>query len=264
MRNLKFGVEIEYFGVTVAKTIEALRAEGIAVADFEGYTHTVMNTWKVTTDVSVTSRGTAEGKGLELVSPILYEDEGLEELEKVYKILDSIGAKVDKTCGTHVHFDIADFTVQDAKNLVVLYYNKQNIINSILPKSRRGRNSFCHTIDQSSARYVKDCATSISGIAMGIGSRYHVINFQSYVKYGTVEFRQFGGTLEFEKTESWIVMLYQMLDHAKYTEEPIELRDTPYSVSGKRMNEFLNQLNLDDTEIGEYIINRYNHFREVS
>ena len=83
MRELKFGVEIEFFGANYTTVIEQLRANGIQVAEFAGYTHAVIPKWKITTDCSVTSTGTGLTKGLELVSPILYGDEGLDELEKI-------------------------------------------------------------------------------------------------------------------------------------------------------------------------------------
>lgn len=89
MRELKFGVEIEFFGANYVTVIEKLRAAGISVADFSGYTHKVIAQWKVTTDASVTASNTGLYRGLELVSPILYGDEGLDELAKVYEVLNS-------------------------------------------------------------------------------------------------------------------------------------------------------------------------------
>ena len=46
MRELKFGVEIEFFGANYITVIEQLRANGIAVAEFAGYTHAVIPKWK--------------------------------------------------------------------------------------------------------------------------------------------------------------------------------------------------------------------------
>ena len=70
MRELKFGIEIEFFGANYITVIEQLRANGIQVAEFAGYTHAVIPKWKITTDCSVTSTGTGLNKGLELVSQI--------------------------------------------------------------------------------------------------------------------------------------------------------------------------------------------------
>lgn len=263
MRELKFGVEIEFFGANYVTVIEKLRAAGISVADFSGYTHKVIAQWKVTTDSSVTGRDTGLYRGLELVSPILYGDEGLDELAKVYEVLNSCGAKVDKSCGTHVHFDISDFTVQNCKNFLNLYYNYQGVINYLVPPSRR-RNEYCKTLRKGTLVDInKDYVRSIRDIAYAMDTRYMTVNLQSYVKYGTIEIRQHGGTTEFEKMEAWIILMYQLLDSAKQ-EEKVNLLCRPYTVTQKNLNRLLNTTNLNNTCIGDYLTTRFNHFKEVA
>ena len=264
MRDLKFGVEIEFFGANYVTVIEKLRAAGISVADFSGYTHKVIPQWKLTTDASVTSRDTGLYRGLELVSPILYGDEGLDELAKVYEVLNSCGAKVDKSCGTHVHFDIADFTVQNCKNFLTLYYNYQGIINHLVPPSRR-RNEYCKPLLKSDLVQINNqhWVSSIRDIAYVIGTRYSKVNLQSYVKYGTIEIRQHGGTTEFDKMEAWIILMYQLLDSAKQ-EEKVNLLCRPYTSTQKNLNRLLKRTNLDNTCIGDYLTTRFNNFKEVA
>lgn len=261
-RQLKFGVEIEFFGITIQETITGLRAAGIQVADFQGYTHTVIPQWKVTTDSSVTSRGTGFAQGLELVSPILYEDEGLDELAKVYETLSDLGADVDRSCGTHVHFDISDFTVQDCKNFLNLYYNYQGVINYLVPPSRR-RNVYCNPLRHGDLVTInQDRISSISDIADVFYTRYNKVNLQSYIKYGTIEIRQHSGTLEYDKMEAWIILMYQLLDIAK-NEENINLCCRPYTVTQNNFNKLMKQTKLDGTFTSTYLNIRFNHFKEV-
>lgn len=264
MRELKFGVEIEFFGANYVTVIERLRAAGISVADYQGYTHEVMAQWKVTTDASVNGRDTGLYRGLELVSPILYGDEGLDELQKVYEVLNSCSAKVDKTCGTHVHFDISDFTVQNCKNFLNLYYNYQGIINHLVPPSRR-RNKFCNPLKKADLVQIDNelWVTSIRHIASVISTRYSKVNLQSYVKYGTIEIRQHGGTTDFDKMEAWIILMYQLLDVAKQKEK-VNLICTPYTSTSKNLNRLLKTTNLNNTCIGDYLTTRFNHFKEVA
>lgn len=262
MRDLKFGVEIEFFGANYVTVIEKLRAEGIQVADFSGYTHKVIPQWKITTDASVTGRDTGLMRGLELVSPILYGDNGLDELEKVYRVLISCGAKVDVTCGTHVHFDISDFTTQDCKNFLNLYYNYQGVINYLVPPSRR-RNQYCSTLRKTQLETINlPVVSSISDITRVLYDRYNTVNLQSYIKYGTIEIRQHGGTLNFDKMEAWIVLMYQLLNTAKQ-EENIHLCARKYTVTHTNFNRLLKQTNLDDSAIGDYLTTRFKHFKEV-
>ncbi len=262
-RQLKFGVEIEFFGITIQETITGLRAAGIQVADFQGYTHAVIPQWKVTTDSSVTSRGTGFGQGLELVSPILYEDEGLDELAKVYETLSDLGADVDRSCGTHVHFDISDFTVQDCKNFLNLYYNYQGVINYLVPPSRRD-NYYCKSIRKTQLETINNSSrvTSISDIADVLWTRYNKVNLQSYIKYGTIEIRQHGGTLDYDKMESWILLMYQLLDSAK-KEEKIDLCGRPLRITQKNFDKLMKQTKLDGTFTNTYLNIRFNHFKEV-
>lgn len=262
--KLKFGVEIEFYGVHYQAVIDSLRQAGIAVADYEGYTHAVIPKWKITTDVSVTSIGTGlPGRGLELVSPILYGDEGLDELEKVYTVLNSLGAKVDKSCGTHVHFDIADYTVDNMKSFLNLFFKYQNVINYLVPKSRRDVNSYCQPITHSQISYInRPINDSIRDIASALLTRYKKINLQSYVKYGTLEVRQHGGTTEFEKIEAWIVLMYQMIVKAK--EQNFECPSSIRRATNVGIMELLKVTNLDDTYTGEYLMARYKHFKEVA
>src|SRR5690625_1344727 len=110
------GIEIEFFGVHYQRVVDAMNAAGIRTV-WGRYTHEVMAHWKVVTDSSVTSAGTGTGNGLEIVSPPLTEEGMTEELKKVCEVLEQIGARVDRTCGVHVHHDIDDLTVENVKNI---------------------------------------------------------------------------------------------------------------------------------------------------
>lgn len=250
MRNIKIGAEIEFFGVHYQTVINSLTAKGINVS-YEGYTHQVMSCWKLVTDVSVNSRGTGVGKGLELVSPILYGDEGLDELQIVMETLNSIGAQVDKTCGLHIHHDIADYDVENFISLHNLYYNYQKGINSIVPRSRRtaARNTYCIGLSKSDLDYIQN-ASSIRQVARCIGTRYVVLNSQSYVKYGTIEFRQHSGTVEFEKLEAWIILTHCMVNYCRYNKVTLN------STNEGTLDTLLNKLNLDGSFCGDYLKQR--------
>lgn len=109
--NRNFGVEIEAYGISRATLAKELRREGINVA-VEGYNHDTREHWKLVTDGSLRGENT-----FELVSPILKGEEGLEELKKVCKVLKAKGAKVNKTCGLHIHFDATDYNLDNWKNI---------------------------------------------------------------------------------------------------------------------------------------------------
>ena len=126
--NRNFGIEIEAYNCTRERLARELTAAGIRV-EVEGYNHTDhTDHWKLVTDSSLSGNNT-----FELVSPILHGEQGLEELEKVCWVLDLCNAKVNDSCGLHVHMDAAEFDLQTWKNLIISYKRLENVIDHFMP-----------------------------------------------------------------------------------------------------------------------------------
>ena len=111
--NRRFGIEIEAYNCRMDVLVDALREEGIQVSA-ENYNHTTRNHWKLVTDSSLSGNNT-----FELVSPVLEGQNGLKELKKVCWVLDACGVKVNASCGLHIHFDAANFSLQTWKNIAI-------------------------------------------------------------------------------------------------------------------------------------------------
>lgn len=212
----RWGVEIEFFGCTPQAVCDALLRHGINCRE-EGYNHTVRTYWKLTTDGSVNYAGTGRSwAGLELVSPPLQGEDGLDQLQRVCTALAEAGAQVDKTCGTHIHHEARGLTVRAAANLIRNYSEARPIIDRVLAPSRRldanqGR-SFCASYEAHTLRHV-DNATMIGDIADYAG-RYRDVNFCAWGRQGTVEFRQHQGTVDYMKIASWAALTRSMLDQS--------------------------------------------------
>ncbi len=215
-----FGVEIEFFGCQRADVLRALRSEGIAVQG-ESYNHQTRNHWKLVSDSSIRA---TRGQGIELVSPVLQGARGLADLEKACRALASCGALINKSCGVHIHFGVQDFNIKHWRNLYKNYLQYENVIDSMMPNSRRAdRNHYCRSLtrkigaDKTAAfRKIDNCRT-IQQLSNAISSRsrYCKVNAESYFRHGTVEFRQHSGTREFSKISNWIKFLNRMLDYSK-------------------------------------------------
>jgi Putative amidoligase enzyme len=207
----KFGVEIECYGVQEQNLLNALTAAGISVI-IESRSQRRPNAWKITGDSSINGE-----LALELVSPILQGEDGLAQLRKVSAVLVSLRAKINKSCGTHIHFDAASFTLTQWKNLLLNYAGFENIIDSMMPASRRAdNNTYCKSMKNiSQFETIIKNATSLTKIKDHIGSRYYKINLEAFGKFGSVEFRQHGGTIEFEKLENWIQLLHNLVEFSK-------------------------------------------------
>lgn len=198
----RFGVEIEFNGVSRARVAAALNDANVILR--EGYGNSAL-AWTLKTDYSV------NGQGLELVSPPLSGDEGLDQLRLVLRVLRSVGAKVDRSCGLHIHHEVRDLGAVGIARLVRLWHENQTTIDWFVAPSRRSteghqycngwRDDLVSSLESAARRGDVDCRSG----------RYRTLNVCSYPSYGTVEVRQHGGTLEYNKIETWILFGQAMI-----------------------------------------------------
>ena len=237
--NKKFGIEIEAYGVSRSKVLTAIRTKGIRIED-ESYNHITRGWWKIVSDSSISGES-----GFEIVSPILEGQAGLEELKKVCEALTEVRAKINKSCGMHVHFDASQMGIREVKNLMLNYATYEKHIDSILPNSRRGNtNNYCQSLQNDKTKI--EIATSVRELASAIGTRYRKINLQSFVRHGSIEFRQHSGTIEFEKIKNWVLFLHNLVDFSK--KKKVEQAEATFE-SFQKFNQ---------EEIYNYLYNRKN------
>lgn len=205
----KFGVEIEFLG-NKQRVIECLEREGIHV-QFQGYTHQTMSTWKIVTDSSVIGNGS----GLELVSPPMRGEDGRRQIEAACRALAAAGARVNKTCGLHVHHDASDLDVRRLKGLVRLYQRSEAVLDTLHPKSRQN-NLYCRTTLSIDLEWGRDEAGPEEFVRMvdNVCSRYLKLNLAAYRRHGTVEFRQHAGTTNATEIWHWVVLTQAMVEKA--------------------------------------------------
>lgn len=207
--NRNFGIEIEAYNCTRERLARELTAAGINV-QVEGYNHTDhTDHWKLVTDSSLSGNNT-----FELVSPILHGEQGLEELEKVCWVLDLCNAKVNDTCGLHVHMDAAEFDLSTWKNLILTYKRLEGVIDNFMPNSRRN-NHYCKALTAITENSIKHARNIGELRAAFFHNRYHKVNLEAYARHRTVEFRQHGGSTNFTKMSAWIHFLAKMITFAK-------------------------------------------------
>jgi len=202
MNNRKFGIELECFNVAINQVVLALRNVGIN-AHSSSYSGREYSVWQIKTDCSIQGVN-----GFEVVSPILEGEAGISETIKVCKVLEQIGAKVNKTCGFHIHHSAQGYQLANFKNLFKRFVKYETAIDSLQPESRRANNNrFCmsNVTDNiiGTFRAINNC-TNIRDMANLFSSRYVKLNFQSFVRMGTIEFRNHAGTFDAVKVENYI------------------------------------------------------------
>lgn len=208
--NRKFGIEIEVANVNQNDVADALSRAGIACAA-EQYNHRTRPHWKITTDSSIQSDN---GRACEIVSPILTPNrQTFEQISQICTIIKSIGGKVNSSCGFHVHVDCRGINDPDFWRLLLSFYStEEDQIDSLMLPGRRGNdNRYCQSNklrdgDNWTGLWRTDLDRENSRLQNFLGGqeRYRKLNFASFVRHGTVEFRQFHGTLNSEEILNWV------------------------------------------------------------
>lgn len=239
LRDIRFGVEVEFTGATRNRVAEAVAFEcqGTVVSEGGYYQKIAIvmpdgRKWTVMTDASV--NGSHANRGGELVTPIMtYAD--LDLIQRVIRAVrksrgagenqhpKGAGAKVDASCGIHIHVDGANFTSgQQVSNLVGIVNKQQNLICNALAIQSDRRARWCQDISPELLRRLQnDRPSTLEEVrsvwyashgenpAYAAGehyarSRYHGVNIHSLFFRGTVEFRWFEASLHAGEVKAYI------------------------------------------------------------
>ena len=73
------------------------------------------------------NRHRRDSEQCEFVTPICTYDD-IPAIQECIRVLRHAGAKVNQSCGCHIHVDAANHTAQNLKNLVFLMKSKQEMI----------------------------------------------------------------------------------------------------------------------------------------
>ena len=203
-----FGVEIECFAAS--SSIRQAASDNNVSYAYEGYNHRSNNHYyKFVSDASVTGMDNP----IECVSPVLKGGkDGLKSLEQCCKALNEANAKVNKTCGLHVHIGAEKLSGEQYVNVFVNYQMLEQLIDSFMPQSRRGNNNgYCCSIV---SHNFNECHNH-ADVRRELRSRYHKVNAESFERHKTIEFRQHSGTTDFQKISMWVKFCAKLVDYSK-------------------------------------------------
>lgn len=202
--NMTFGIEIECMVPNIQNLLTMINDESTLVrARYESYNHSDHdgNLWKFVTDASL--RGASNYETIEIVSPILKGENGFEQIKEICKFLDRVNAKVNRSCGLHVHFGAPNMNKEIRYQICKSYANNESIINQLVSPSRRD-NGFCKSLSNESARNLER-------------DRYYKVNaFCAWERHKTVEFRQHQGTVNSTKIINWVLFTRNFLQRSAY------------------------------------------------
>jgi len=216
--TLTFGTELETTGLSTAESANVLARFFGTERRYEGgrYTkYTVTDQqgrkWTAMTDASLSG---GYDHAAEIVTPPLKGAEDIELVGQVAQALRRGGAKVDGTCGQHVHvgtFDlngIERINTKSITNLCKLWAGKEDLILQAFNVSRGRIEQWCRRMN---ANFIERLPHITSEQDLNRawfggytnwepehydGHRYHALNLNNRWRSGkTIEFRIFNGTL---------------------------------------------------------------------
>ncbi len=253
--NRTFGVEIEAMlpaGTSRGDLAQALRRAGVQ-AKADNYHHEVREFWRVTTDGSL-----GYYLGVEVVSPILQGEAGLEAMRTVFRVMSEFGCTVNVSCGFHVHVGCADLTVAQVSRVAKCYIKFETFFDLIVPPSRRAdKNQYVKSNRRWAGQGYDDASANrgierINGAVANLGqliyanqqTRYYKLNLQPLLSYKTIEFRQAAGTVDAVKAEAWVRVVTAFVDTA-ITKAP-RARTAPKSLTpSEEAERFFQMFNVD-------------------
>ena len=234
LRKQKFGVEVEFTGIT--RTMAASAVRNIVGGRITGPSRNCYQTrkitdaqgreWKVMRDSSISpirKSGNADMDEyrVEFVTPPLHYSD-LETLQAIIRKFKEIGGTPHSSCGIHIHIDGANHTADSLKRMVSFMYSRQDIIYEALGVEDRKYN-WCKPICKELNSAVKNrkhpskndietiwYSQSNDNYYGGINhehynqTRYHALNLHSFFSKGTVEFRLFNSTLHAGRVKAYV------------------------------------------------------------
>lgn len=205
------GVEIECY--VPRETRQQLDAELAAALPYrtENWNTTTRSYWKGITDCTL-NNPPAGYMGAEFVAPPLLPSQMFCQLHVVLTLLNKYKAKVNKTCGLHVHTDAAGFTPKRLQYVLNHMVKSEAALDCLIQPSRRNGAPDTHGSHPkkwcaSNKELLDESINTVNGeVRTGQRYRYRNLNLTAFPKHGTIEYRQHGGSVDFSKIVAHLVI----------------------------------------------------------
>lgn len=247
LKDQYFGVEVEMTGLTREDAANALAEYFRTRPRHAGGVYDTWKVrgpggtdWKLVSDSSIcTEIPGPDGDGyvdindrdymVEMVTPKLTYDQ-LPVLQECLRRVCRIGAKVNDSCGIHVHVDAANHNRQSLKNLIGIMFSKEDILFKALQVNDARASQWCQKVREPMLRQARELsADETKDLTMleniwyeGFededhsrrdhynASRYYALNLHSVFYRGTVEFRCFNSTLDPGRVAAYVNLCLAM------------------------------------------------------
>jgi len=149
---------------------------------------------------------------------LYFNDNSLDQIENLFNGIKKCGGHINKYCGLHIHIDATSLSVYKIRKIIKKFYKKQD---AILKKYSPWytRLEYCQPIKRDFlrlknkheffGRYKRD--ESFNHI---FTAKYFALNLGNLPIFGTIEFRFFNGTLNFNHFKAKLKWLLEFIDKA--------------------------------------------------
>lgn len=208
--EMTYGIEIECM---VPGTI--ITERGIRIG---GYHHGIQvpgfpEGWTAQSDSSI--RPATGMVAVEIVSPVLKGEDGLNQVQNVLGQLRSWGAQVNSSCGCHVHVGFRRDSIKALKRLVHLTAHYEDALYAAAGSRERVGNHYCKSIKED-FRSLQYATLRSRYFATPASNRYHVLNLTNLLesRKRTVEFRVFASTVDSDTAIAYIRSCVGLVERA--------------------------------------------------
>jgi hypothetical protein len=275
MFNNKFGIEIEFTGITrseaakvAAEYLNGTVSSGGDYYDTKKVTAPDGRVWKFMSDGSINCRrkqnrqkvSASKEYSVELVSPILSYREDIETVQELVRRLRQAGAFANESCGIHIHLDGAPHTPKSIRNFINIIASKNDLFYKALQIAPE-RLRYCKKMDSylvermnqrkpKTIRAIEEIwyeGYSANRSNRYHDSRYHFLNLHSFFTGNhTVELRGFNaadgnGALHAGKVRGYIVLALA-LNHQALTQRSASARKPQTDNPRFAMRTYLNRI----------------------
>jgi len=159
--------------------------------------------WECKVDCSI--------EGREFVSPILYGDEGLAEINNFCQIAHNRHWRVDRFCGYHAHFDVSTESWESLRSIAYAYRKTYDMWCRLVPE-QRAHNPYCGP-----PGYSLDDILGIKNACefeyfAACRDRFEFANWRAFLVHGSLELRTHEASLDASVICNWVKLHARFID----------------------------------------------------
>ena len=195
-------------------------------------------------------------------------------LPQALEIIRYCGARVNHSCGLHVHHHLPEVVEQPqvVRSLQHFWWRYHRVLYGLTAPSRLS-NTYCYPPQRADATQYDDCRSyaRLRGV-VGAVSRYNGMNLTNLASQErlTVEWRLHAGTVDWDKIKAWVLSTQRWVEHAvarscHYKPDPMPntqagLNALLVTTGLKGNSRIYRKVDKELRQVGKYLLRRWKHF----